>query len=308
MKLIKPAPYDPSMVVFNNAPEPTPVWTSGSSYSKDAKVLYPVSYGAYTVYHIWISLVNTNTSTPGTDATKWTDLGVCNKCAAFDRQVSTVTSATNSLTITIAPSPNFVDSIALLGLIGTEVQVVVTDAGASPPLFDQTYSLEASTAGIDDWYEYFFSPFEPLTELIVTGLPLYLTAEISVTVTSSGAVGIGEFLYGVEYVLGAYGTEQGASIGIIDYSIKQTDPTTGITTFVERAFSRRMSASFLLDNTQLRHVQKLLTDVRAVPSVYIGSDSTDYSPLIVYGFYRDFSIDIAYPTRSLCRMEIEGLT
>lgn len=308
MKLIKPAAYDPSMIVFNNAPEPTPVWTSGSSYSKDAKVLYPVSYGAYSVYHIWISLVNTNTSTPGTDATKWTDLGVCNKCAAFDRQVSTVTSSTNSLTITVAPSPNFVDSIALLGLVGSEVQVTVTDGGASPPLFDQTYSLDAGAAEINDWYKYFFSPFDLLSELVVTGLPLYIDAEITVTVTATGPVGIGEFLYGVQYSLGAYGTEQGASIGIIDYSLKQTDPDTGITTFVERAYSRRMSATFYLDNSSLRSTERLLTDVRAVPSVYIGSNDDDYSSLIVYGFYRDFSIDIAYPTRSLCRIEIEGLT
>lgn len=305
MKLLKPAPYLPSMVIANTAPEPTAMWASGTSYAKDAKVLYPVSYPGYTVNHIFISLVSSNTSTPGTDATKWQDLGVCNKCAMFDRQVSTQTTGTTTFSVTIAAAPNFVDSIALLNLDGLTVRVTVTDAGASPPLFDQTYDLE--TSFVDDWYEYFFEPFVFRDQLVITGLPLYLNAQIKVTINGTGTVGIGEFLYGILYTLGDYGTEQGATIGIIDYSRKDTDPDTGVVTFTERAYSKRMSATFLLDNTGLRNVQRLLADVRATPSVYIGSDDETYEPLVVYGFYRDFSIDIAYPTRSLCRLEIEGL-
>jgi len=69
-----------------------------------------------------------------------------------------------------------------------------------------------------------------------------------------------------------------------------------------------MSGQFLLNNGQLNAVQRILAEIRAVPSVFIGSEATDYSPLIVYGFYRDFSIDIAYPTKSFCRIEVEGLT
>jgi hypothetical protein len=305
MKLLKPSPYDPSMVIYNDAPEPTSAWASGTSYAKDAKVLYPVAYPGYTVNHIFISLVSSNTSTPGTDATKWQDLGVCNKCAAFDRQVSSQTTSTTSLTIRIEPNPNWVDAIALMNITGTSAQVIVTDGGASPPIYNQTFDLETSV--VDDWYEYFFEPFVFEDQLVVTGLPLRLNAQITVTITGTGTVAIGEFIFGTLYTLGDYGTEQGATIGIIDYSRKDTDPDTGVVTFTERAFSKRMSATFLLDNTGLRTVQRLLADVRAVPSVYIGSESADYQPLVVYGFYRDFSIDIAYPTRSLCRLEIEGL-
>jgi hypothetical protein len=115
-------------------------------------------------------------------------------------------------------------------------------------------------------------------------------------------------LVGLVYELGEEGLEQGATVGIIDYSRKDTDPETGVTTFTRRAFSKRMSGQFLLNNGQLNAVQRILAEIRAVPSVFIGSEAADYSPLIVYGFYRDFSIDIAYPTKSFCRIEVEGLT
>lgn len=305
MKLLKPAPYDPSMVIYNDAPEPTSLWASGTSYAKDAEVLYPVSYPGYTVNHIFKSLVSSNTSTPGTDDTKWEDLGVCNKCAAFDRQISSQTTSTTSLTIRIEPNPYWVDAIALMNIEGASAQIIVTDNGASPPIYNQTFDLETSV--VDDWYKYFFEPFVFEDQLVVNNLPLRYNAQITVTITGVGTVAIGEFLFGQLYTLGAYGTEQGAEIGIIDYSRKDTDPDTGVVTFTERAYSKRMSGNFYLDNTTLRSVQKLLAEVRAVPSVYIGNSDYDYQPLVVYGFYRDFNIDIAYPTRSLCRLEIEGL-
>jgi hypothetical protein len=154
---------------------------------------------------------------------------------------------------------------------------------------------------------YFFEPFVQLGEVVLTDLPPYLNAQITLSLSSGSAVSIGEMLIGTVYTLGAEGTEQGATVGIIDYSRKDTDPDTGVTTFVERAFSKRMSGQFLVNNESINGVQRILADVRAVPSVYIGSENAAYAPLVVYGFYRDFSIDIAYPTKSWCRLEIEGL-
>ena len=60
---------------------------------------------------------------------------------------------------------------------------------------------------------------------------------------------------------------------------------------------------------QMNKVQRVLADVRATPCVWIGADDAQlYAPLIVYGWYRDFSIDVAYPTTSYVSLEVEGLT
>jgi hypothetical protein len=77
---------------------------------------------------------------------------------------------------------------------------------------------------------------------------------------------------------------------------------------VERAFSKRMTARLMLDTVQISRVQQVLARVRAKPSVWVGvpGDST-FNPLTVYGYYRDFSVDVAYPTKSYCSLEIEGL-
>jgi hypothetical protein len=304
MKVIKPFTYDPSMVVSNNAPEAHSLWVSGTSYAKNAEVLYAISVNGYLVNHVWKSLVSTNTTEPSTDDTKWQDMGVCNKCAAFDGQISTeTTKSTSPLTIVIRPG--LVNSLAVLGITGQTLTVSMTDDGESPTVYSRTIDLEGSI--ILDWYMYFFEPFEQLAEVVLTDLPPYANGEVTINLASGGAVAIGEIVFGTVYGLGENALEHGATIGIIDYSRKDTDPDTGLTTFVQRAYSKRMSGQFLIENGSISGVQKVLSSIRAIPSVFIGSEDTDYSALIVYGFYRDFSIDIAYPTHSFCRIEVEGL-
>ena len=298
MKVIKPITFNAlTMLVSSNAVETYAAWSSATTYAKDAIV----DYGT----HYYISLVNSNTNNipDVVGSTFWSLVGPDNTHAMFDGQVSTATTSSSPLVVTIAPG--IVNSLALVGLIGSDVTVELRDAGASPPIYSRTIDLDGTV--LVDWYMYFFEPFVQLGEVVLTDIPPYANGEITVTLNSGGDVAIGELIVGTVYELGTADLEQGATVGIIDYSRKDTDPDTGKTTFVRRAFSKRMSGQFLLSNTQINEVQRILADIRAVPSVFIGSEVSDYSPLIVYGFYRDFSIDIAYPTKSFCRLEVEGL-
>lgn len=298
MKVIKPVTFDAdTMLVSSNATEAYATWSSATTYAKNAKV----DHGS----HYYNSLVNSNlNNNPDTSPTFWEIIGPDNTHAMFDGQVSTeTTKATSPLVVTVACG--IVNSVALVGLVGSSVNITVRDDGASPPVYSRTIGLDGTI--ITDWYMYFFEPFVQLGEVVLTDLPPYALGEITMTLSGGGAVAIGEMIVGTAYVLGAEGTEQGATVGIIDYSRKDTDPDTGVTTFTRRAFSKRMSGQFLVANNQINAVQRILADIRAVPSVFIGSELTDYAPLVVYGFYRDFSIDIAYPTKSWCRLEVEGL-
>jgi hypothetical protein len=129
----------------------------------------------------------------------------------------------------------------------------------------------------------------------------HLTIEITGTITGLGMVQFGRMT-----TIGS--TALGATAGIIDYSRKDTDEF-GVTTFVQRAFSKRLSASVMIANPQLNRVQRLLYDLRAVPVVWLGNnDAPEFEePMVVFGFYRDFSTDVSYPTVSFCSLEIEGL-
>lgn len=298
MKVIKPVTVTDAMIIATNAIEAYSAWSSVTTYAKDAYV----DYGT----HYYISLVNSNLNNipDAVGSTAWAFVGPDNKHAMFDGQVSTeTTKATSPLTVTI--ETGIVNSVAMIGLTGSSVTITVRDNGASPPVYTRTVNLDGTI--ITDWYMYFFEPFVQLGEVVLTDLPPYLNAEVTMSLSGGGAVAIGELIFGTVYTLGADALEQGASVGIIDYSRKDTDVDTGVTTFTRRAFSKRMSGQFLVDNTSINGVQRILADIRAVPSVYIGSEETDYAPLVVYGFYRDFSIDIAYPTKSWCRVEVEGL-
>lgn len=297
MKVIKPITVTDAMILASNAVEAYADWSAATTYSKDQIV----DYGTY----YYISLVNSNLNNlpDAAGSTFWSQVGPDNKHAMFDSQVSTATTSTSPLVVTIAPG--IVNSVAMVGLVGSSVTIEVTDGGASPAVYSRTVNLDGTI--ILDWYMYFFEPFVQLGEVVLTDLPPYMNAEVTMTLTSGGSVAIGELIFGTVYTLGAEGTELGATVGIIDYSRKDTDAETGVTTFTRRAFSKRMSGQFLVANNQINGVQRILADIRAVPSVFIGSEETDYAPLVVYGFYRDFSIDIAYPTKSWCRIEVEGL-
>ena len=297
MKVIKPTTITDAMIVSTNAVEAYAAWAVGTTYAKDAKV----DHGT----HYFNSLVNSNVGNdPDTSPTFWENIGPDNKHAMFDGQISTATTkATSPLTVTLAPG--IANAVAMLGLVGSSVTVTMTDGAGGPTVYTRTVDLDGTI--ITDWYMYFFEPFVQLGEVVLTDLPPYSNGRITMTLTSGGSVAIGEFLVGAVYEIGETDLEHGATIGIIDYSRKDTDPDTGVVTFVPRAYSKRMSGQFLLSNGAIGGVQQILASIRATPSVYIGSEGADYSALIVYGFYRDFSIDIAYPTHSWCRIEVEGL-
>jgi len=281
-----------------NTVEAYAAWSGATTYSINQKVDYGSNY--------YNSLVNSNLNNipDAVSSTFWALIGTDKKHAMFDGQVSSeTTKATSPLTVTV--SCGIVNSVGLIGLTGSSVTISVRDNGASPPVYSRTVALDGTI--ITDWYMYFFEPFVQLGEVVLTDLPPYLNGQITMSLSGGSAVAIGELIVGTVYSLGDEALNQGATVGIIDYSRKDTDVDSGVTTFTRRAFSKRMSGQFLIDNADMNGVQRILADIRAVPSVFIGSEETTYAPLVVYGFYRDFSIDIAYPTKSWCRVEVEGL-
>lgn len=94
------------------------------------------------------------------------------------------------------------------------------------------------------------------------------------------------------------------TIGITDYSRRVTDDF-GITTVVERAFSRRMSVKLGLPFDNVGAVQQQLADLRATSALWIADDR--FAWLSARGFYKDFDIDHASPPLSYCTLTVEGL-
>lgn len=298
MQVVKPVIFTESDITSNSLVNAYANWDSASTYALAAKVTYNL--------RTYESLIGSNLNKqPNTNPNEWLDIGPSNKWALFDSQISTQSTATTSMSVVMTPGA--IDTLAVLNVEGSTVHLVVKDAPAGTVIYDSKQSLAGDV--VLDWFQYFFfDSTTQRTQAIFTGIGLFGTCEVTLTVeTATGSqVGVGQVVAGVKSGLGF--TQHGLSSGILDYSKKDTDETFGTTSFVIRAFSKRMSPTLFVDVTQLNRVQRTLYNLRAVPALWIASeDPLLEEAAVVYGFYRDFNTEISYPTYSICSLEIEGL-
>jgi hypothetical protein len=302
MIVVKPIAFAPSMLVSTTAPEPTPAWSSATTYAKDDEVTHPDATTGNV--RIWRSLINSNTTEPSqTATTEWLDTGPCNKCAMFDTLISTQSVvATGDLVVVLQPG-DVISAMGFINLVGATLTVDVEAGGEA--VYSKTVDLQTVT--IADWWDYYFRLDEQLNQVVLTDLPLYYAPTITITVTPyAGVAAIGHCVFGTAQEVGQLAL--GASSGIIDYSRKSTDEF-GDTSFVRRAFADEMGGQLLVDNAQLNRIKRLLRDLRATPCLWIGVDDETYvETLVLYGWYRSHRIAISYPNQSLLDLELEGLT
>lgn len=297
MKVIRRVEFDrATMLVSSDAVEAYAAWSGATTYALGDRV-------RYTDFNVYESLQAGNLNKIPTNAPLWWVLvGPDNTQAMFDTQIETETTATGSVTVVVAPGA--VDSV-YVAANANSITLTVRDGLAGPIVFEETRSLTGEY--VYDWYQYFFwDPTFRRTQEVFLDIPPFADAHLTLTVDSGlGSVEVGVFTFGRLLSIGDTGL--GATAGIIDYSRKETDEF-GQTLFVQRGYSKRLSAQVMVQNTQLNRVQRTLYDLRAVPSVWIGSTDASLSePLVLFGFYRDFNTEIAYPRQSLCSLELEGL-
>lgn len=296
MKVIRPIQITPDKILSSTATEIYANWSSTTTYNLGDKVIYS--------NRTYESLIASNLNKqPDTNPNSWLDVGPSNKTAMFDNQVNTQTTATTSFTTIFQPGSAF-NSVSFLNLKGLSVSLVVKDGPAGNTVYSKTVSLDGTV--IEDWYAYFFEDFDVRTEVIFSNIPPYVSGVIEVTITAAtGAeVAIGSAAVGTLIDIGL--TQYGLGYGIRDYSVKETDEF-GNTKFVERAFSKRMSPNIFVKNNRLNYVAKTLEKLRATPAVFIATEDSRFEGTIVFGFLKDWNIEISYPEHSMLSAEIEGL-
>lgn len=299
-ELIRPMVIDDASLISSNVPESEPVWSGATTYAKGAVIRGNTTPTQHTLFESQ-QAGNLNHAPATDDGTWWLAIGLSNKFAMFDALNGTQTTRADSIAVTVQLT-DVADRVALLNIAGATAQVVMTDDGEGV-VFDQTFNL-VSDEGITDYWEYFFEPIERLNDLLVSDLPPYYDATVAVTVADAGgSVAIGSCVIGATREIGE--TQAGARVGIKDYSRKETDQF-GNYLVVERPFSRRASFSVFMSNALVDPTLKLLAEYRAVPIVWVGSGL--FSATLVFGYFREANIEIAYPDHSLLSIDIEGLT
>lgn len=295
MKFIKPVTLTDAMLVSSSAPETDhAAWNAATAYNIGDRVIRTATHRIYERV-----VAGTTATAPELDAVNWLDVAPTNRWAMFDRVVGTETAlASGPLAVEI--DPGIVNALALLDLLANTVRVEITDGVTS--YYDRMFVMEDYRATFG-WYGYFFEPLSPQTDLIVEDLPpLGLPITITIAV-STGGVACGTLAVGSMVALGD--TLRNVGVGIIDYSRKTTDDF-GVTAVVERPYAKRVDVPMLIRNGNLDYVVRNLAEVRATACVWV--TSARFSALILFGFYKDWTIDIAYPDHAEGRLTIEALT
>lgn len=295
--VIIPKELQEADLISSNVPENDyPVWSSSTTYAVGAMVI--MTTGVHKVYKS-LTAGNLNHQ-PNLDPINWVEVGPTNRWKMFDKSGGTIT--VNPTTITFKINASRVTSLAFLDLQATKV-TIVGEVGASE-FYNQSFDIQ-DRAVVGTWYDYFFTEAFRSSELTVFNVPSVLGATLTITIENPyGNVEIGTFLFGNATEIGL--TQYGVKAGITDYSVKSTDEF-GRITIVERAFSKTMDANIAVKAGVVDSVVSKLNTIRATPCLWVGS-SGNYETLTVYGFYKDYSVDISYPTYSIISIQIEGLT
>ena len=298
MRFIRPIEVTPAKLISSNVAETDfAAWVSTATYTLGTKVILN--------HRIYQALADVPAGvTPGAEVVdqdhpaKWQDLGATNRWRMFDEIVGTLTTNPGSVSVTIKPGA-VVNSLALFNVQGESITVTMTDP-VEGVVYSNTISL-IDTA-VDNWYDWFFEEIESRTSVVVLDMPAYGTANITVTIESSGTAAIGALVIGKLTVIGT--AVYGSSVGIDDYSRKERD-VFGNIIVTERAYSDTADFPVVVDTARVTKIKKMLTDIRAKPVVWVGEET--YEATIIYGFFKSFDLVYSGPNVSDCQLSIEGL-
>jgi hypothetical protein len=298
MKFLRPTEITDAVLISSNVAEDDHAeWSAATTYAAGTRVILAATHRIYQS----VQAGNLNHPPASDDATWWVAVGYTNRWKMFDKGVGSQTEETGEIVVEM--EPGLCNALALLDVVASSVQVEVVADGAT--LYDEIYPMGDSTI-LADWFEYFFEDITQSSNLTVVGLPVFSGGRVTVTITPGGATAkCGTLAIGRMIDVGR--SQYGATVGIIDYSRKSTDDY-GNTTVIERSFARRVDVDVLIDNPRIDYIVTQLAAVRAAPAVWIADTTGRYGSMTIYGFFKDFGINIAYPQHSHCSIQIEGLT
>ena len=288
---------DESLVSTSVSEDDHPVYDEATTYAVGDRVIVKTGY-----HKIYQSLESNNLNQfPPTSPLSWVEVGSTNAWAMFDESTSTRTVSSTAITFKIF-GDRF-NSVSFLGLKATSVRIVAESAGAGGVYYDESFTLKDSGIVLN-WYQYFFSPIIRKTELSITDIPPVRESTYTITIEPESTAEVETFVIGVSEEFGK--TQYGASAGIIDYSRKEVDQF-GNARLIRRKYSKRMDVKLWLERSETDYFYRRLVDIRSTPVLWIAARD-QYEALTIYGFYRDFNIDIAYPSVNFCTLQIEGLS
>lgn len=311
MKIIRPVQLLDSMLNSSNVPETSPAaneWNPGTPYvvGNEVTVTYTGAGASIATHLVYICNLNHTNKDPTLDANRgagngWDIKDATNRWRAFNGVLQQETTNSNTIEYNFTPG-SIVTAAAFFGVNAQSVTLTMTDP-IDGVVFDETQSA-ISASGITDWYKYFYEEIIRIDRILFEDMPAYPLATINVVVDDTGSTAeLGELAFGNAMIIGD--SQNGATFGIVDYSVKNTDAE-GNVTISEGAFADTADINVVIQTSRFDHINSTLKNYRATPIVWIASSELLESML--YGYFRNYRNVISGPVVSTTLLQLEGLT
>lgn len=274
--VLVPITITDAMVTYTNVSEPSPgetLWNSGNLYvNTDTNVVSPITHRRYRC------LQANNDKDPSILANLdifWADIGPSNARAMFDGSTSYQTTRSGSISVVI--KPGFFNGMCIFGIDAAYLDVIIKDTPGGTVIKEFHGSMEGAI--VSDWYEYYFSPFSPVTDFVLTDITPFYDSEISITLTGGttkcGIIGLGDYrTYGI--------TDYGAKASPRSYSgIKQNSD--GSQSIRKKRSGNDLSITCNVKLEDANKTHATFMEVMDTPAMWVGTDLITYAALRTWG-------------------------
>jgi len=273
------------------------VYAGGTTYAISDRVIDATNHLVYE------SLAGSNTGNALTNTTWWLEIGPTNKWAMFDLLRDTQSTVPTSMTFTFAPGQR-VDSLALLGLSANDVSISITSSSVTV----YSYSTSLDERHVNNWYDYFFLPFHTKESLLLLDIPPYSNCIITITLSGLASISLGACVVGIKEYLGAI--QYSAESDSLNFSTVTRDFAGGTNVMVQRRNVPKTIQNCFVDKSRINRIRSIKDSIAGSPAVWAGLDdnSSDYfEALLILGFYKRFSFNLAYPDYAIISLELEEI-
>jgi hypothetical protein len=303
MIVIPPIEITTSNLVSSTVAEPSTgevVWNPATSYTVGQVVIRTETHRKYEC-----QIAGINSGNPESTPTRWLDVGPTNRWAMFDINRNLQTTATDTMTVVITPGKR-INSIVLLGVEAKEVTITMT-AGGDTVYGPVTKNMNGRTSS--SWLTYFFGEFDYKPTLILTDIPPYASATITITFTNTGLpVKCAGVVLGNKINIGK--VQYNARSDNLNFSKIERDEF-GNSLLLPRRTIPKTSQVLISDKSIVNTLRDVRNQLNAKPAFWSGLDE-DYDDeyfeaIAIYGIYKQFEIDIGHPSFVTVNLELEEL-
>lgn len=302
MQFIRPITITDAMLGAGTtvAEDPTAAWVSGTAYTVGQEVHLASTHRVYRC-----AVATSGTTEPNLAIATWRDMRPTNRWSPFDNYTSTAAATTTSLTYVL--SPGYFNAIALYGVVADSYTITIKDAPGGTTIYTRSGAMAEEP---DGWYEYLFGGFRPLNKLVLSGLPISPTAQLTLTLTAgSGApVALGMLVVGdYKSLLDSAtwgGPQRGSSAEPVTYSYIATAED-GTVTIKRRHSATNLRVQVAMPIASADYALAAIQDVLDVPVAVITTTARNHAGLTTFGLIAG-SVSYDDPTAT-ANLTVKGL-